>query len=410
MSEGNGNGNLSDRSAAIFYEWIWKSVSENKPWDQFVRDIVTARGSAYQVGQANFYRVERNPNDRMENLGQAFLGVRMSCARCHKHPFDKWTTDDYWNFAAVLDKVGQRGGKLLDEAIIDYNPGAQIRNQSVNGRNRGKIAPPTFLGDKEPVGKVADVVVGMADWITESHNPFFARATINRLWSYYFSKGIIHPVDDMRATSPESVPGLLDALAKELVEHKYDVKHIIQLILNSRTYQLSSIPNESNQKDDTFFSHFQPKPMPAPALLDMINQTTAATELFGSFPERTKAIQAAIPQNSTFLSAFGQSHRDFLADIDPKLEPNLVQTLMMINSPYIENKVRSGQTIDQVLKSTTTDEDMVNKLYLLTLNRPPKPEETSKALAIMKGAANRKESAQDLLWALLTAREFYFNH
>jgi hypothetical protein len=407
---GNGNGALSDRSAVLFYEWIWKSVASNKPWDRFVREIVTARGSSYQVGPANFYRVERTANDRMENLGQAFLGVRMSCARCHKHPFDRWTTDDYWNFASFMGKVQSSGGHLVDEAVFRYAPQARVVNQSVNGRNRGKVAPATFLGDKEPAPEQPDMIIALADWITDAKNPFFARATVNRLWSYYFGRGIVHPVDDMRATTPESVPGLLDALAADLVRSKYDVKHLIRLILNSRTYQLSGVPNPSNEKDDRFFAHFFPRAMPAQALVDMLNQATGAQETFGTFPERTRAIQASLTTPSYFMNAFGQSHREFLADIDPKLEPNLVQTLIMINSPYIENKIRQGGTLREVVAGAQTDEDMVRRLYLRTFCRAPGPAEVARAAALLKGAENRKEAAQDLLWALVTSREFFFNH
>lgn len=407
---GNGNGALSDRAATLFYEWIWKSVAENKPWDQFVKEVVSADGSTYQVGPANFYRVERTPNDRMENIGQAFLGVRMSCARCHKHPFDRWTTDDYWNFAALTGKVRQRGGKLLDELVITHVNGAQVRNESVNGKNRGKIAPPTYLGEKQPAPESPDMVDSLAEWITSPKNPFFARATVNRLWSYYFSKGVVNPVDDMRETTPESVPGLLDALASELESHKYDVKHVIRLILNSRTYQLSSVPNLSNQKDDTFFSHYVPRPMPAPALLDMINQAAGSKETFGSFPERSRAIQASLPPNNQFLNAFGQSHREFLADIDPKLEPNLVQTLLMINSPYIENKIRAGTAAAEAAKEAKSDSEIVETLYQRTFCRPPKPDEAAKAVGLLQSEPNKKEAAQDLLWALLSSREFYFNH
>ncbi|HLK55194.1 MAG TPA: DUF1549 domain-containing protein [Chthonomonadaceae bacterium] len=405
-----GNGNLADRSAALFYEWIWDSVDQNKPWDQFVREILMARGSAYQNGPSNFYRVERSANDRMENLGQAFLGVRMSCARCHKHPFDRWTTDDYWNFASFMGKVGINGGRIVDENVIFYNHGAQTVNQSVNGHNRGKVAPATFLGEKTPAPDSPDMIASLADWVTNSKNPFFARATVNRLWSYYFGRGIVHPVDDMRSTTPESVPGLLDALAKEFVDHKYDTKYIIRLILNSRAYQLTAIPNDSNSRDDRFFSHFFPKPMPAQALLDMLNQATGVQESFGSFPERNKAVQAALPPQNYFLSAFGQSHREFLADIDPKLEPNLVQTLIMINSPYVDNKVRSGNTIKAVMDKAQTDEDVVKALYMRTFCRQPSATELSKATALIQQAKDRREGAQDLLWALVTAREFFFNH
>ncbi len=403
-------GTLGERGAELFYEWIWNGVASNKPWDQFVREVLTARGSTYQNGPANFYRIETGANDRMENIGQAFLGVRMSCARCHKHPFDRWTTDDYWNFSAFTAKVGITGGHIYNENVITYSPGATLANQSVNGRNKGKLAPATFLGDKSPAPNAPDQLNALAAWITDSKNPFFARATVNRIWSYYFGKGIINPVDDMRATSPESVPGLLDALAQEFVKNKYDVKTLIREILNSHIYQLSSIPNESNVKDDQFFSRFTPRPMPAQALLDMLNQATGIEEHIGYYPERSRAVQAASPVSSYFLDAFGQSHREFLADIDPKLEPNLVQTLHMINSPYIESKVRDGHNITELLKRSSSPDEAVRSLYMLTFSREPSPAEITKSVAIMKGAKDLKEGTQDLLWALVTSREFYFNH
>jgi hypothetical protein len=214
----------------------------------------------------------------------------------------------------------------------------------------------------------------------------------------------------MRATTPESVPGLLDALAKEMVDHKYDIKYVIKLILNSQTYQLSGLPNASNVMDDRFFSHYFPKPMPAPALLDMVNQATGASESFSTFPERSKAVQAALPPQNYFLTAFGQSHREFLADMDPKLEPNLVQTLIMINSPYIEGKIRQGNTIKAVMDKAQTDEDLVRNLYSRTFCRQPNPTELARCVALIQTAKEKREGAQDLLWALVTSREFFFNH
>jgi hypothetical protein len=186
--------------------------------------------------------------------------------------------------------------------------------------------------------------------------------------------------------------------------------HVVKFILNSRTYQLSAVPNDSNARDDRFFSHFIPKAMPAQAMLDMLNQATGSKEQFGSFPERTKAVQSAMPIGNGFLDAFGQSHRDFLADIDPKLEPNLVQTLMMINSPYVDNKIRSGITVAAALDHSDTDEELVKNLYLRTFNREPTSLELNKAIPLIKQAKDRREGAQDLLWALVTAREFFFNH
>ncbi len=401
---------LGDRAAALYYEWIWKSVDTNKPWDQFARELITARGSTYQNGAANFFRIEQSPNDRMENLGQAFLGVRMSCARCHKHPFDRWSTDDYWNFAAFCGKVGVSGGRLYDENVIYYARDAQVANQSVNGRNKGKVAPATYLGERAPAKVEPDMLVALANWMTAPDNTFFARASVNRLWSYYFGKGIIHPVDDMRKTTPENVPGLLDALASELVKSKYDMKHVIRLILNSRTYQTSALANESNLADDRYFSRFLPRPMPAQVLLDMINQATGVREQFTSWPERSRAIQTAFPVGNYFLDAFGQSHREFLADIDPKLQPNLVQTLHMINSPYINDKVRGGTAVDEALKDAKSDEVAVVRLFVRVLGREPTALELSKSCGSMQESKDKRDTLQDILWALVTSREFYFNH
>ena len=214
----------------------------------------------------------------------------------------------------------------------------------------------------------------------------------------------------MRVTSPESVPGLLDVLARELVDNKYDIKHMIRLILNSRTYQLSSVPNTSNRQDDRFFSHFAPRPMPAQVLLDITDQAAGAQEQFGNFPERARAVQASVPVGNAFLDAFGQSHREFLTDLDPKLEPNLVQTLTMINSPYIENKVRNGAAVNAIVKDAKTNEDLVRGCYERTFCREPRPAELAKAVALLQQITDPKEGAQDLMWALITAREFYFNH
>ena len=283
-------------------------------------------------------------------------------------------------------------------------------NQSVNGRNKGKVAPATFLGENTPAKDAPDMMMSLAGWITDPKNPFFARATVNRLWSYYFGKGIINPVDDMRATTPENVPGLLDALASELVSSKYDIKQVIKLILNSRAYQESAKANDTNVADDRYFSRFLPRPMPAQALLDMINQASGSREQFTSWPERSRAIQIDFPIGNYFLDAFGQSHREFLADIDPKLEPNLVQTLHMINSPYINDKVRNGSAVDEALKGAKDDGEILNRLFFRVLGREPTTAERVKTVRAITGSKDKREGAQDVLWALLTSREFYFNH
>ncbi len=333
----------------------------------------------------------------------------MTCARCHKHPFDRWTTDDYWNFAAFTGKVGIRGGELYDERVIYYNPTGLVINQSVLG-NRGEVAVPTFLGgDVVNRNYQGDYLELLANWMTSPTNPYFAKATANRLWSYYFGRGIIHPVDDMRETTPATVEGLLEALADEFVRSGFDTKHIIRFILNSRTYQLSSVSNETNELDDRFFSHFYPRPILAQVLLDALNDVTGTQEKFGRYPGHMRAVQLPLLVSSRFLSLFGRSNREFLAELEPKLEPTLTQALHMINSHYINNKIRAGNgMIARLVESDLTDTQIIQVLYLRTLSRTPSPTELAEAKKYIAESLSRQEGFEDLLWALISSRSFLF--
>ena len=354
-----GNGAFGERGATLFHEWVREAVAQNRPYDAVVQELITARGSTYQHGPTNYYRIEQQPAGRAETTAQVFLGIRLSCARCHKHPFDQWTTDDYWNFAAFTGKVGVRGGELYNEQVIYYDPTGRVINQSVQG-NRGEVALPTFLGGESlDADYQGDVLQVLADWMTSSTNPYFATATVNRIWSHYFSRGIVDPVDDMRATTPPSVEGLLEALADDFVQSGFDTKHVIRRILNSRTYQLSAEPNETNQLDDRFFSRFYPRPMVAQVLLDVLNDVTGTEEKYGRYPLGTRSVELPLPVSSRFLSLYGRSDREFLGDLDPKLEPTLTQALHMINSSYVNKKLKSSdgslsQLIQAKLKESRT--------------------------------------------------------
>ncbi len=409
-----GNGEYGDRGAVLFHEFIHDSVKENKPYDQFVNQILTATGSTYQYGPTNYYRIERQPSGRAETTAQVFLGIRLSCARCHKHPFDEWTTDDYWNFAAFTGKVGIRGGELYQEQVVYNNPTGRVINQSVQG-NRGQVAQPTFLGGNTlPEAYREEAVQHLADWMTSDTNPYFAKATVNRLWSYYFGRGIVDPVDDMRATTPPSVEGLLEALAEEFVRSEFDTKHIIKLILNSRTYQLSAAPNETNELDDRFFSRFMPRPLIAQVLLDVLNDVTGSKEKYGRYPEGTRAVEVPLPVSSRFLNLFGRSDREFLGNLDPHLEPTLTQALHIINSPYVNGKlkIRNG-TITQLLEPKTGEKlppaELATELYLMTLSRLPTDAELDTATSYLENEETRREDTEDLLWALISSRSFLFN-
>ncbi len=409
-----GNGEFGETPATLFHEFIWNSVAENKPYDQFVYDILTARGSTYLHGPANYYRIERQPAGRAETTAQVFLGIRLSCARCHKHPFDEWTTDDYWNFAAFTGKVNTRGGELYQELVVYHNPAGRVINQSVQG-NRGQIAQPTFLGGETlPEAHRADAIKHLADWMTADSNPYFAKATVNRLWSYYFGRGVVDPVDDMRATTPASVEGLLEALAEEFVRSGYDTKHIIKLMLNSRTYQLSAAPNETNELDDRFFSRFMPRPLMAQVLLDVLNDVTGSSEKYGRLPKGTRVIELPLPVNSRFLNLFGRSDREFLGNLDPLLEPTLTQALHIINSRYVNDKLKkSDGTITQLLEPKSGEKlqpaELVKELYLMTLSRHPTEAELETAITHLADSSTRREDTEDLLWALISSRSFLFN-
>lgn len=407
----NNNGGVGERSVVLFHDWIRENVAKNRPYDEFVRELLAARGSLFFNGPAAYWAIERTPNDRAETTGQAFLGVRLQCARCHKHPFDRWTTDDYWDFSAFHGKVQLRNvpGGAFGEQEVYYNPGVRVVNQSVNGPRRGLPAQPTFLG-AEPLGEEeqkGDISLRLAEWVTAKDNRFFARATMNRLWMQLFGRAIVHPVDDMRETTPESVPGLLDALAKEFVEKKFDFKHIVRTILNSRTYQLSSLPNDSNALDDRFYAHHYPKPMLAQVLLDAINQATGIQERLTAFP-LTRAVELPLPTQNYFLTVFGQSHREYLTELDPKLEPNLVQTLHMMNSGYVNGKIRGGEYTRSLVRAKMADEEVIRQVFLRTVCREPQAHEKAAALQALSQSKNRQEWIEDLLWAILSSREFLF--
>ena len=404
-----GNGAFGERAATLFHEWIREVVAENRPYDAVVQELITARGSTYQHGPTNYYRIEQQPAGRAETTAQVFLGIRLSCARCHKHPFDQWTTDDYWNFAAFTGKVGVRGGELYNEQVIYYNPTGRVINQSVQG-NRGEVALPTFLGGESLAPNYqGDVLQVLVDWMTSSTNPYFAKATVNRIWSQYFGRGIVDPVDDMRATTPPSVEGLLEALADDFVKSGFDTKHIIRRILNSRTYQLSAAPNETNQLDDRFFSRFYPRPMVAQVLLDVLNDVTGTREKYGRYPIGTRSVELPLPVSSRFLSLYGRSSREFLGDLDPKLEPTLAQALHMINSNYIHKKLKSPSgSLSHLLQTKPDDQELITELYLSTLNRFPTDMELETAKAYISESPERRSGSEDLLWALISSRAFLF--
>jgi hypothetical protein len=393
-----------------FYNWLRTAFRENKPMDQFARELITAQGSAYTTGPANYFRVASNPADLAETTSQVFLGVRMACAKCHHHPFEKWTQDDYWQMAAFFARVGLKGsqefGIFGGEQVVRLNATGEVANPRT-----GKVMKPTPL-DGQPSDDPLDRRRALAAWMTAPDNTFFARNLVNRYWGYLMGRGIVEPVDDMRVTNPPSNPELLDALAREFAANGFDVKKLLRRILTSEVYQLSSNPTPENKQDEVFYTKYAVKRMAAEELLDAINFATGTTDKFPNLPAGMRAVQLPDPNvQNYFLDTFGRPPRQITCECERTAEPNMAQALHLMNSDFVQNKVASGSgRVAKLLAAKKSDEEIVDELYLVTFSRVPSPDERTKAILTVSQAPNKKEGFEDLLWALLNSREFVFKH
>ncbi len=399
-----------------FHDWIRESVAANKPWDQFVREIVVASGSTYRSGPANFWRVLNSLEERTSALSQAFLGTRIECARCHNHPFDKWTNDDYHGLAAFFVRLQLKNGELTDNSTLSEQ--VLIVNRSGDHTrdvpNRPKqVMNPKLLG-AQPLPKEgeADRRQVFADWLTARDNQQFARALVNRLWGHLMGRGIVEPVDDFRVSNPPINEELLEALAKDFIAHNFDVKHVLRTIANSRVYQLTWKPNDTNGGDHQNFSRHYVQRLTAEQLLDAINQVTAVPDKFGELPAGTKAIQLPDTANmGYFLDIFGKPKRQLVCECERNTFGNMSQALHLINSPQIQSKIASGNgRVAKLIAAAKTDLEIVEDLYLAALQRRPNSKELKEALDTIDQAPTRPEGCEDVLWALLNSREFIFNH
>jgi hypothetical protein len=400
------------RGTYAFYQWIRDSIRSDKPYDQFVREIVAASGDVSDHPPVAWYRVLRQPTDQLEDAAQLFLGVRIQCARCHHHPFEQWSQRDYAAFQAFFSRVGRKPGthglQVNDEPRIYHNRGAAVvpnpRNTREQLRPAGLGGQPIELSDDD------DPRHALADWMAEKDNPFFARALVNRYWKHLFGRGIVEPEDDMRITNPPSNPELLDALAKSFIEGGFRIRPLIRTMLQSQTYQLSSEPNEYNLIDRQCFSRYYPKRMNAEVVFDAINHVTANRATFPNLPVGTRAVQlpdAAI--TNYFLSVFGKPEGASPCECERSTDANLAQILHLMMSREVEGKL-SARPIQLLANREFKDEDRVRELYLWTFARYPSQEELDFNLAYLrkKPAAEQRQAYEDILWALLNAKEFSF--
>jgi hypothetical protein len=397
---------LGRKRSYAYYQWLRQNLSHNRPYDEWVRELVTAEGLLNESAPASFYKAVPKPGEAAGTLAQVFLGVRIACAECHHHPYDRWDQADYHGmlayFSGVAVRPGPRGEALAADGV------AKVRHP-----RSGADVLAHALGEKAPAAlEPGDRRAELATWLTKPDNPYFARNLANRLWAHFLGRGLVEPVDDVRATNPPSNPELLDALAKHLVKNKYNVKALIRAITSSRTYQLSSQPNETNEKDELNYSRAALKRVPAEVLLDMVCQTTGVAERFGGEAAGTRAVQLWDSKASHyFLKTFGRPERLSACACERNAGPSVAQVLHLLNAPEIHAKLtHEGGSVARLVKKLPKDEELVEELYLTFYSRPPTEEERKEAVAYLKKGKNRREAAEDLAWGLLNSLEFVFNH
>jgi hypothetical protein len=410
---------LRDKGTWGMYRWIRDSIAANKPFDCFVREVVAAEGSCAENPPANFWRVFQNPDDASEAVVQIFLGIRLMCAKCHDHPFEKWVQKDYFGMAAFFSQVRNKpGGRREDVVIFRADAVANARHP-----NTGETLNPKFLdGASLPISAEQDGREILADWMTRKDNPFLARATVNRLWSHLFGKGIIDPVDDIRSSNPPVNGPLLDALAKHFLEHNFDVRHILRTMLNSRTYHLAAKANRFNSDDKVNFSHALPRRLSAEQLLDTLSQATGIREGFRSrYGEQTVAQPAGglragqLPDRmltADMLDLFGRPRGESTCACERHEEASMTQALHLINGKSLANRLANpGGRLSKVLAiPKVTDQQIIEELYLTVLCRLPRPEELELVSKHFATSGDRPKAAQDAMWVLFNTKEFLFNH
>jgi hypothetical protein len=415
--------NQTERAAGTFafHSWIRESIAADKPYDQFVREIITASGDEDKSPPTVWYKEVLTPENFVDDLSQVFLAQRLACANCHHHPYEKWSQDDYWGLAAFFSRVGRK------TVVIPGEPNNNRRSQFqviytkfdgsiTNKRTNQPAAMKPLEGEPMTVSADDDPRQVLADWMTDAKNPFFARAVVNRYWAHFFGRGIVDPLDDMRVTNPPSNPELLDALAAELVKNGYSLKSLIKTICKSRTYALSSEPNEQNQSDKQSFARYYPKRLPAEVVFDAVCAVTESATAFTGLPSDTYAPARAImlpdeSYTSYFLDVFGRPQRSSACECERVNEASLAMTLHLLNSEEVQGKLAhpSGRAA-KLAQDPRPAEEKIRELFLLTVGKLP----TTQQLALAKEQLAKHENDpkiayENILWALLNTKAFLFN-
>jgi hypothetical protein len=391
-----------------FNRWLVAALRNNMPYDQFARQLLTAEGSTFINPPANYFRTATETNDCTETTSQLFLGIRIQCAKCHNHPFERWSQDNYYGIGAFFNRVQRKPGINPDEQVIWVARAGEV-TQPRTGKQMQPWLPLT--GSAELTGE-DDRRGAFVDWLVKPENPFFGKVEVNRIWGHMLGRGIVEPVDDFRDSNPPASAALLAALADDFAKNGYDRKRVIRTILNSRTYQLSSRKNEFNANDVKYFSHANTRLLAAEQLLDAICRVTNVSEKFAGLPAGTRATQLPSPDvDSDFLKVFGQPARETACQCERSTDSNLSQALQMINGPLVHAKVRDEKNRLRVLVSASkSNEEVIGELYLAALCRKPSDPEMAAATKHIANAGDRMRGLEDVCWALLNANEFLFQH
>lgn len=399
---------MGEKAMWNFHRWLNRSMRENRPVDEMVREILLSRGQPNSQDVAAFYRMTRSPEEAGEAVSIAFMGLRLGCAKCHQHPFEKWTQADYYGLAAFFARIDSKPDSDYGGSTLRLKPTGFVRHP----KTQQVVRPSIPDGDSFPYD--GDPRRNLAAWLTAKSNPWFARNFVNRYWGYMMGRGLIEPLDDIRDTNPASIPEVLQALESDFREHGFDQKHILRTIAKSSVYQLDSAPDAPVSRDNMFYTYYTPKRLTAEQLLDAVNVATNAPEKYPGLPEGIRPIQLPDPEvSSEFLDTFGRPRRLVPCECSRNNESNVTQALSLMNSDFVQGKIAApGGRVANLFALVPTDQAVAN-LYYATLSRPPTPSERAAAVALILQRPNgesRRRVLEDLLWALLNSREFLFNH
>ncbi len=400
---------LNEKGMYALNSWIHDAVNTNMPWDRFATEIIVSAGDTYKNGPANFYKAASSPEERAEALSQVFLGVRISCAKCHNHPYDRWTQNQYYQMAAFFSRVSSKKGSDKGEMVVFASDTGETRHPKSQ-----KVMAPCALINATPLAADfnQDRREPLAAWVTTPANPFFSHALVNRVWKRMLGRGFVDPVDDMKATTPPTNRALFDYLATDFSSHGYDIKRLIRNICLTDTYQRSAEPNGVNAGDRKFYSHYPVKRLEAEQMLDALSAATGVYEKFAGYP--TGLTAQALPDTQTasyFLDLFGRPARTTTCACERGDDPNLSQVLHLMNSQDVNTRLaaKTGR-VETLSTSKLTDTQVIEDLYLASYTRLPSTAETKRTLAAFKKAKERRAAIEDLSWALLNSNEFLFCH